>query len=908
MVNLETIYFIHHSHTDIGYTHDQPIVWDLNERFFDDVLDCCEAGMERPDDAKFRWTVESTAMLWRWLQHTSPKQIDRFMALEKQGLIEVTAMLANITPLYDIDQLIESFQVLRTLRNDYGFTIRNAMNCDVNGQSWALVDILLDLGVEGFMMAVNPHYGGSPFQRPNAFWWTGPQGRPLLTWNGWLYISGWRFGIGHDDFTLFEETWLPKIERHLEAMDYPYRQLMIQSAHPFGDNGTAFLGFSDFIERWNNAGKSPRIVFATPQIWWDAFKNASYEIPTHGGDWTDYWNFGCISSSREQTINRMNRTRLHTADALGAIVSVLPDSKASQQAVRSLERYRAEAWHHLNMWDEHTWGADQAIHQPYLDDTMSQWNHKAHNAYKARSFSLLMQRDGLAALAQQVERAEDDMFLLFNPLPYPRTIAGHIGAGVLSERFLDWDISASRHYQDRLADVNALALYHAKHSDNLNINATISEILSFNPVEVPAFGYVTISKSDLYNFEEQVTFSDDEVIENHRHRLKFDTKTGGIKSWYDKQLDCEWVDANSPHVFHGYIHEGVISETQLTARKLHYEEVWHTDEVEYPDGWKTDWQAHHQRPARLLDHQVVHTPTGIYVIQLFQAGTGHSPITMTVFMPTFADYIEFKSSWQMGLNTHPEATYVSFPFQLDSAEARFDLGGQAVRPEHDQLSGACRDYFTVQNWVDFNNGQRGVTIATPDNPMVQLGDFHFGHRQSTFELETALLLGWVTNNYWGTNFRAHQPGEVRSHYRILPYAGQFNESSAHRFGAESAHHNALLQTLGEPMKAEPSLPQHGQLLRLPSDVDTTSSVLTLHIQSKQDGSIIRLLNASDNPTTAQIQSGLLKIKRAWEATLLAEKQGELIVDDGGIALDILPREIKVILVELELSNHLPSNG
>ena len=33
-------------------------------------------------------------------------QIDRFIALERAGRIEVTGMLANITPLYDLDQLV----------------------------------------------------------------------------------------------------------------------------------------------------------------------------------------------------------------------------------------------------------------------------------------------------------------------------------------------------------------------------------------------------------------------------------------------------------------------------------------------------------------------------------------------------------------------------------------------------------------------------------------------------------------------------------------------------------------------------------------------------------------------------------------------------------------------------------
>ena len=45
--------------------------------------------------------------------------------------------------------------------------------------------------------------------------------------------------------------------------------------------------------------------------------------------------------------------------------------------------------------------------------------------------------------------------------------------------------------------------------------------------------------------------------------------------------------------------------------------------------------------------------------------------------------------------------------------------------DRDQIPGVCRDYFTVQQWVDFSNDALGVTIATPDNPLVQLGDFHY---------------------------------------------------------------------------------------------------------------------------------------------------------------------------------------
>ena len=39
------IWLIHHSHTDIGYTHPRPIVFELQRRFLDDALDLIELNM-----------------------------------------------------------------------------------------------------------------------------------------------------------------------------------------------------------------------------------------------------------------------------------------------------------------------------------------------------------------------------------------------------------------------------------------------------------------------------------------------------------------------------------------------------------------------------------------------------------------------------------------------------------------------------------------------------------------------------------------------------------------------------------------------------------------------------------------------------------------------------------------------
>src|SRR5215510_15145277 len=137
MPPIETLYLIPHSHTDIGFTHDQPVVWDLHERFIDQALDVIDRYADGPDpDSHFRWTVETTGVLERWLAHASDEDIQRLIKAERGGHLEVTAMFVNITPLYDLAQLVESFSILPRLRADYGLTIENAMNCDVTGQNW----------------------------------------------------------------------------------------------------------------------------------------------------------------------------------------------------------------------------------------------------------------------------------------------------------------------------------------------------------------------------------------------------------------------------------------------------------------------------------------------------------------------------------------------------------------------------------------------------------------------------------------------------------------------------------------------------------------------------------------------------------------------------------------------------
>lgn len=899
MTQIDKLYFIHHSHTDIGYTHDQPIVFDLHERFLTEALLLAERYADLDSDAAFRWTVENTYVLERWLQRASTAEIERFQAMERAGRIEVTAMFANITPLYDTDELIESLQRVDRLRREYGFTITSAMNCDVNGENWPLVDLLLDAGVEGFTMAINTHFGGAPLDRPDLFYWQGPSGRSILAYSGWPYDQGWRYGIGRS-FEDFEQVWWPRVLQRLEAINYPFPIVMVQSFHPFGDNGSAFEGFVPWIEQWNASGKLPHIKLATPRQWWAAVKAYADRLPTYRGDWTDFWNFGCISSAREQAINRQSRLRLRAADALTAILfagekqrtSASPDQGVAASASssdpwlqRSFLHHRQEAWDNLMLWDEHTWGADLAVSQPDSDDTASQWNHKAHFAYQARSLSLLLQRDALAALARQVQRERPDDLLLFNPLPWPHTFSGDVPEWVLRPRGVPEDSTSGRHFQDREST--------RRRPDMPGVQNEFTDLLTprtaLPPTVAPAFGYVVVPRSRLTTYSPAEQLMEDEIVENAYHRLTFDLERGGVMFWRDKRLEREWVDGDAGYRFNGFVHEEVADLDHPWPRHRLFQMKWDSEHVERARGWKRGWRARRRTPTRLISHNVYRLPAGLRVVQVLEAPGIEGTLIQSVFLPDYAEWVEFRAAWRMGLTTHPEATYLLYPFNLPGATPRLDLGGQPIIPGVDQIPGVCYDYFTVQNWVDFNNGRYGVRIAMPENPMVQIGDFHFGHNQATFTFDRAMLLGWVTNNYWETNFRAHQPGLVTARYRVEPYAGGFDEAQAHRFGLDAAWDGFLLQHLGEPTPATP-WPTSGSLLSLPQP-----PVLTLHLKPTDEGGmLVRLLNASDAPQIARIGSGLVAIAAAQRCDLFGQPVEDLRVEGGSVEVELASRQVTTV--------------
>ena len=59
-MTVDEILLAHHSHLDIGYTHSQPIVSELQREFISLALDWLERTHDLPDGSRPKWTCEAT--------------------------------------------------------------------------------------------------------------------------------------------------------------------------------------------------------------------------------------------------------------------------------------------------------------------------------------------------------------------------------------------------------------------------------------------------------------------------------------------------------------------------------------------------------------------------------------------------------------------------------------------------------------------------------------------------------------------------------------------------------------------------------------------------------------------------------------------------------------------------------
>ena len=136
-----------------------------------------------------------------------------------------------------------------------------------------------------------------------------------------------------------------------------------------------------------------------------------------------------------------------------------------------------------------------------------------------------------------------------------------------------------------------------------------------------------------------------------------------------------------------------------------------------------------------------------------------------------------------------EGLHFGFGFNVPDGTVRMDVGWAAVRPELDQIPASCKNWFSVQRWVDISNDRFGVTWSPVDAPLVEVGGITANLIGSQTNPEVWIqhlqpsqtLYSWVMNNHWHTNYRADQEGPTVFRFAIRPHK-RFAADEAARFG------------------------------------------------------------------------------------------------------------------------------
>jgi alpha-mannosidase len=867
MSDIETLYVVNHSHTDIGYTDFQDVCFEQHGEFVRQALDLIEATADFPEDARYRWTCEVTGTLLRWLQRAPASDRERFRHWASEGAVEVAGMQYNLTPLLSVEQLCRSLYPVRELRDEHGVTVRAAMQCDVNGVSWLFADLLPAVGIEILTMAVNEIRGRAPRPLPGAFWWESPAGGRLLCWNGFHYSFG-RSVARLGDWRFVDDALPPILERLESDPEYPFDFLYCQATHPIrADNGPPDRLWPDFVRRWNEEERTPRIVNTTPSELLRLLPER--ELPTRRGDWTDWWCDGVASTAYETGLNRRTHELLGAAGLLAAWVHA--ESHHTLDASRFAPLYEL-----ATLYDEHTWGGFSSIAAPDAAFVRAQWGRKASYAYEAamrahdalaragRSFAEL--RGDPAAegtltfgqlAAEQAYPQGPDELLVVNTLPWPRrqlVEEPELRRGAPPAGTLEGLLSGGRPWDWALARPAPRRAF----------------------VEVSGFGYAFVP----LGVEADDLAAGDGWIENAHYRVEVDPATGGIRSLIDKEIGREFAGEHRDWRIGQLVYERVDAADGRDALfRIDFARTGFGSWVENPPLRHEGARAVRSRPPAVEE--------GTASIEVDVELPGLRAARCRYRLETQRKALEIDLLLDKEHVTEPESVYVAFSFALGSPTFRLDLNGVPCTPDVDQLAGAVRDWYPVQRWLDVSDGEAGVTIAPLDAPLVQLGAITTGRIAAELDDSAPVAMSWALNNHWMTNFKASQGGAIPLRYRLTTHAGACDDAAAARFAADVSVPLVVLRDYERRGEAR------GRFLEVP---EHAAVEVTAKPAEDGDGIVVRLHSLSSETCEVPLRFAGLRPRSAQRVSPIEDRGEPLELDGETVPVTVAARALESVRV------------
>ena len=525
----QTIYLVQHTHTDIGYTRPPSEILAEHLRYIDYALDFCDETDNYPDDAKFRWTCEVSWTAYEFLKRRPPEQVARFKKRVQEGRIEIAGMFLNMAETATENSMAASLQPLRNLKNDFGIDVRTAMQNDVNGAAWCLVDYFNGIGLKYLTMGINKTRSLLPFDLPTVFWWESPSGKRIIANRAEHYHLGNFWKIQDGKIGALRDGLMGYLKQMAQE-GYPFDHLYVQFSGYHTDNSPPSMKTSDLIRQWNEMYAWPKLRSATAREFFEwVEREKGNELPVFRVAWPDWWTDGFGSAARETAVARSTHVSLQaseTAIALANLTGALLPPGTSNRIQTAQEQ--------LLFYDEHTFGAAGSIGDPWDDNTMVQWGEKSSFAWDAAKQAGLLREEAVGIIQEKFPRAKVPTIVVWNTLSWARS--------GLVEIFIDHDLIPSKALV-RFVDAETGHALPAQ-EQTTRTEGSFWEIWIEN---VPALGYkiLRIERGNPLPAKSASAAQSATQLENQFYRVEVDPTNGQIVRLFDKELGKELVDPNS---------------------------------------------------------------------------------------------------------------------------------------------------------------------------------------------------------------------------------------------------------------------------------------------------------------------------------------------------------------------------
>ncbi|MCX6621727.1 MAG: hypothetical protein NTY38_11770, partial [Acidobacteria bacterium] len=206
-----------------------------------------------------------------------------------------------------------------------------------------------------------------------------------------------------------------------------------------------------------------------------------------------------------------------------------------------------------------------------------------------------------------------------------------------------------------------------------------------------------------------------------------------------------------------------------------------------------------------------------------------------------------------------EAIYFAFPFKVTPPQLAYEIQNTWIRPNVDQLPGACRDWFTTQNGVVAKDSELAIAWATPDSPLITLTDINRGRWFKNLEIANGHVFSYPINNYW-----ASQGGEFTFRYFLSTARGLTQSQLAASSGDTRSPlitynyfetGNVQLEAAKRRMP-----PIEGQFLKLTS---AHANITAFKQAEDGNGYIVRVRETGGESGSVTLESPALPLAAAW---------------------------------------------